>query len=150
MDASGAPVARYHEGEPAEGYQMGAPLVYCAICGMNDNADRNATLMIGNRLFARYDIIFEEKPPTLPATERTEQSAGVVALQEPNVQAVGQLSQRIWHESSNGHGTAQNGHSRLVEPVRAFTSPLLPPMGGSYAPITRGTDYTGESEAAGL
>ncbi len=46
-----------------------------------------------------------QKPPTLPATERAEQSAGVVTLQEPKVEAVGQLSitgrareqQRAWH-----------------------------------------------------
>ena len=50
----GSPVARYCEGQPAEGYTMGAPLVYCAKCGMRGHADRNASLMIGKRLFARF------------------------------------------------------------------------------------------------
>ncbi len=117
----GSPVARYNEGQDPKGYQMGAPLVYCEICGMRGNADRNASLKIGNRLFERFGIFFEEKPQTLPAMERAEQSAGGVVLQEPNVQAVGQLSQRVWHESNNEHGTAQDSHPRLVGPVRDFT-----------------------------
>jgi transposase len=81
----GSPVARYNEGEKPEGYQMGAPLCKCTVCTRNDNADRNASLQIGNKFFARYGIIFEEKPPTLPATERTEQSVGVVTLQDAKV-----------------------------------------------------------------
>jgi IS605 OrfB family transposase len=46
----GGMVARYVEGQPAEGYTYGAPLVSCARCEMRGNADRNASLMIGNRL----------------------------------------------------------------------------------------------------
>ncbi len=146
----GSPVARYNEGEKPEGYQMGAPLVYCQTCGMRGNSDRNASLKIGNRLFERFGIFFEEKPPTLPLVERTEQSVGVVVLQEPNVQAVGQLSLWSGHESNNEHGTAQNSHPRLVGPVRDFTSPLRSPMGRVYDSIARRSDYAGESEAAGL
>jgi putative transposase len=146
----GSPVARYNEGEKPEGYQMGAPLVYCETCGMKGNSDRNASLKIGNRLFERFGIFFEEKPPTLPTTERTEQSVGVVTLQEPNVQVTGQLSLWVGHESDNEHGTAQNSHPRLVGPVRDFTEPLRPQSGRSYAPLSRGSDYLGESEAAGL
>jgi hypothetical protein len=55
-------VARYSEGQPAEGYIYGAPLVYCPEYGMKGNSDRNASLMIGNRLFARFGIFFQEKP----------------------------------------------------------------------------------------
>ena len=118
----GSPVARYNEGEKPEGYQMGAPLCKCTVCARRNNADRNASLQIGNKFFARYGLIFQEKPPTLPSeSEREEQSSGVVTLQEPNTQAVGQLSLWVGHESDNGHGTAQNGTSRLVEPVRDFT-----------------------------
>ncbi len=43
-------VARYAEGQPAEGYTYGAPLVSCAQCKMKGNADRNASLVIGQRL----------------------------------------------------------------------------------------------------
>jgi putative transposase len=146
----GSSVARYHEGEKPEGYQMGAKLSKCTVCARNDHADRNASLQIGNKFFARYGIILQEKPPTLPATERAEQSAGGVALQEPNVQAVGQLSLWAGHESNNEHGTAQNSHSRLVGPVRDFTDQLRPPMSRIYDPTARRCDYIGESEAADL
>jgi putative transposase len=143
-------VARYAEGQPAEGYTYGAPLVSCANCAMKGNSDRNASLVIGKRLFARFAICFQGKPQTLPVTEREEQSSGVVVLQEPNVQAVGQLSLWAGHENDNGHGTAQNGHSRLVESVRDFTDPLRPQSSRIYDPTARRSDYVGESEAAGF
>jgi putative transposase len=145
----GAPVARYTEKQEPKGYQMGAPLVYCEKCGMRGNSDRNASLQIGNKLFERFGI-FQEKPQTLPSMEREEQSSGVAALQEPDVQAVSQLSLWAGHESSNGHGTAQNGNSRLVESVRDFTNPLRPQLGRGYATPAQGSDDIGESEAAGL
>jgi IS605 OrfB family transposase len=120
----GTPVARYCEGQAASGYTMGAPLVSCEKCGMKGNSDRNASLMIGNRLFARFAIFFQEKPQTLPATEREEQSSGVAALQEPKDEAVGHSSLSSGHESSTGHGTAQNSHPRMVGSVRDITNPL--------------------------
>ena len=119
-------MARYNEGQEPEGHQMGAPLVYCETCGMKGNSDRNASLKIGNRLFERFGIFFEEKPPTLPVTERAEQSAGVVTLQEPKVEAVGHSSLSIGHESDDGHGTAQDSHPRMVGPVHDFTNTLRP------------------------
>jgi len=146
----GGMVARYREGQPAEGYTYGAPLVSCEKCGMKGNSDRNASLMIGNRLFARFGILFQGKPQTLPATEREEQSTGVTALQEPNIQAVGHSSIRVGHESSNEHGTAQDSHPRMVGPVHDFTNPLRPPMSRIYDPTARRSDDVGESEAAGL
>ncbi len=146
----GAPVARYNEGEKPEGYQMGAPLCKCTVCDRLDNADRNASLQIGNKFFARYGLIFQEKPPTLPAMEREEQSSGVVTLQEPNVQAVGQLSLWTGHESNNGHGTAQSSNPGLAGPARDFTKSLLSQLGWVYDPLAQGTDYLGESEAAGM
>ncbi len=146
----GSPVARYNEGEKPEGYQMGAKLSKCTICARNDNSDRNASLKIGNKFFARYGIILEEKPPTPPATERAEQSAGVVTLQDAKVPTVRQSSQRVRHESDNGHGTAQSSHPGLAGTAHDFTEPLLSPLGWVYDPLAQGTDYLGESEAAGL
>jgi IS605 OrfB family transposase len=122
----GSPVARYNEGEKPEGYQMGAPLVYCETCGMKGNSDRNASLKIGNRLFERFGIFFEEKPPTLPATERAEQSAGVVISQEVGCGKVPSLPS-TGHGDHNGHGTAQNSPSKMVEPVRDTTYQLRLP-----------------------
>ncbi len=118
----GSLVARYAGGQPAEGYTYGAPLVYCKKCGMRGNSDRNASLMIGNRLFARFGTFFQEKPQTLPATEREEQSSGVVVLQEPKDEAVGHSSLSSGHENGNGHGTAQNSHSRMVGSVHDITN----------------------------
>jgi hypothetical protein len=82
--------------------------------------------------------------------EQASQDAGVVVLQEPNVQAVGHSSLWAGHESNNGHGTAQDSPSRMVESVRDFTDLLLSQSSRVYDPIARGTDYVGESEAAGL
>jgi len=87
----GASGARYYEGQEPKGYTMGAPLVYCGKCGMKGNADRNASLMIGNRLFERFKLFFLEKPQT-STRAREEQSSGVAALQEPNTQVVGHSS----------------------------------------------------------
>ena len=145
----GSMVARYAEGEPAQGYTYGAPLVYCPECEMRGNADRNASLMIGNRLFSRFDIFFQEKPQT-STRAREEQSSGVTPLQEPKVEVVGHSSLSTGHESRNGHGTAQNGSSRMVEPVHDITNPLRPQVGRSYAPTAQGSDDVGMSEAAGL
>lgn len=146
----GAPVARYCEGQPAEGYQMGAPLVYCPECGMRGNSDRNASLMIGNRLFARFTIFFQEKPQTPLAIEREEQSSGVAALQDAKVPTMSQLPLWDGHESDNGHGTAQSSIPGLAGPARDFTSPLRSQLGWVYDPLAQGTDYAGEPEAAGL
>jgi IS605 OrfB family transposase len=146
----GSLVARYAEGQPAEGYTYGAPLAYCAKCGMKGNSDRNASLMIGNRLFARLGVFFQEKPQTLPATEREEQSSGVGVLQEPKVEAVGHSSLSTGHESTNGHGTAQNSSLRMVGPVRDITNPLRSQSSRIYDPTARGSDDVGVSEAAGF
>lgn len=50
----GGKLVRYTQGQPEEGYQMGAPLVVCPDCKMRGHADRNASLKIGQRLMARY------------------------------------------------------------------------------------------------
>ncbi|TMC57904.1 MAG: transposase, partial [Chloroflexota bacterium] len=68
-------VARYAEGQPAEGYTYGAPLVACHQCGMRGNADRNASLVIGQRLTQRYQK--QEKPPTPLLAKREPKGSGV-------------------------------------------------------------------------
>jgi putative transposase len=85
----GGMVARYAEGQEASGYTYGAPHVSCEKCGMRGNTDRNASLMIGNRLFAR----FQEKPQT-SIHAREEQSSGVVVLQDAKVPVVSQSTHR--------------------------------------------------------
>jgi hypothetical protein len=116
---------------------------------MRGNSDRNASLVIGNRLFERFGIFFQEKPQT-STRAREEQSSGVATLQEPKDEAVGHSSLSSGHESSNGHGTAQDSPSRMVEPVRDITNPLRPQSSRIYDPTARGSDDVGVSEAAGL
>ena len=65
-----AQVFRYAVGQPVEGYTSGAPLVLCPECGMAGNADRNASLVIGQRLISRTQKAIQGKPPTPLATER--------------------------------------------------------------------------------
>ena len=50
----GSLVARYDAGSAPEGYTPSAPLVFCAHCSRRDNADRNASIVIGQRLLARH------------------------------------------------------------------------------------------------
>src|SRR5260370_42567079 len=105
---------------------------------MSGNSDINASLMIENRLYERFEIFFQEKPQTLLAREREEQSSGIVALQEPNTQVVGHSSLWVGDESSNGLGTAQNSPSRMVESVSDITNPLRSPLSRRYAPHATG------------
>ncbi len=97
-------VARYAEGQEAVGYTYGAPLVYCACCAMRGNADRNASLLIGQRLVTRYQK--QEKPPTPLLAKREPKGSGEAHPQDaksrnrPSLQtasAWGEL--RAWHRS---------------------------------------------------
>ena len=97
-----AQVFRYDTGKPAEGYTPGAPLVLCPECGMAGNADRNASLMIGQRLITRYH---KEKPPASLARERVEKSRGVVICQEAESET-GPSILIARHADGNEPGTA--------------------------------------------
>ncbi len=81
----GAPIARYSAGKPAEGYVPGAPLMYCPNCQKHENADRNASIVIGKRLLARYQKK-QEKPqaPMVPkaSPERPVKAGGVIRSQD--------------------------------------------------------------------
>jgi hypothetical protein len=142
-------VARYAAGQPAEGSTPGAPLVLCPDCGMKGHADRNASLVIGKRLVARYQTPTQEKPPTPLATERESQDSGGEDSQEPETEAVGHSSLLERHGILTGHGTAQNRSSRMVEPVREITNSLRPQSSRSHAPSARGSADVGVSEAPG-
>ncbi|GLV60068.1 hypothetical protein KDH_68910 [Dictyobacter sp. S3.2.2.5] len=96
-------VARYSQGQAEEGYTMGAPLVFCAKCGMRGNADRNAAIVIGQRLLQRQG----KKPsPSHEAHEEAAQAAGVGICQEaggdeePSIPPSG-------HAGLQWHGTAK-------------------------------------------
>jgi putative transposase len=91
----GAEVVRYAVGQPREGYQPGAPLVWCPRCQQTVHADFNASRAIGQRLVVRCNPSPQEKPPTRLATGATPKGAGV----RPSHAAAGP-------GSANRHGTA--------------------------------------------
>ena len=123
----GAPVARYDAGQPAEGYTPGAPLVFCSVCRMRGNADRNASIFIGKRLLARYHQTFSQEKPQAPlATERPTKVGGVSGSQV--AKGEGRLStNHARHGARNAQGTAQdtvfgtaNTVSGIAHPLRLF------------------------------
>jgi len=100
-------VVRYAQGMPAEGYTPGTPLVLCQACGMRGNADRNASLLIGQRLLAHYQQSTQGKPPTPLATERSVKTEGVVICQEAKSEE-GPSILPARHADGNEHGTAHD------------------------------------------
>jgi len=138
-------VARYEEGKAAEGYTMGAPLVACAQCGMNGNADRNASLVIGQRLVMRYQ--HQEKPHTL---RREEQSSGVGVCQGAKSVGTQPSTGYARHADTNEHGTAQERALRMDEPLSDIAHPLRVPVSSGYATSSQEPDYVAVSEAAGF
>ena len=119
------PVARYEAGHEASGYTPGAPLVLCPVCGMRGNADRNASLVIGQRLVTRNQK--QEKPPTPLAAERSAKAEGVLLSQEAE-SVIGPSIRQAGHGEKHEHGTAQEvAHgmaprpSDMPRPLRLFT-----------------------------
>ena len=55
-------IVRYAQGQPQSGYTKGTPLCLCPDCHMRGNSDRNASLVIGQRLLARSQEPLKEKP----------------------------------------------------------------------------------------
>ncbi|MFL5704549.1 MAG: RNA-guided endonuclease TnpB family protein [Ktedonobacteraceae bacterium] len=117
-------VIRYAVGQPVEGYTSGAPLVLCPVCGMKGHADRNASLVIGQRLVARYQHETKEKPPTPLATERESKDSGVGVSQEPETEVVGHPSLTERHGNPNAPGTAQERASTDGCPLSDMPPPL--------------------------
>jgi len=121
-------VARYQEGQSAEGYTEGAPLVLFHQCGMQGHADRNASLVIGQRLVARYQKPLQEKPSTpLPRVERVEKSTGVLLSQEVKRREE-PSSLRARRGGRNEHGTAQGRRHRMGTPSPSIPRQLRLPL----------------------
>jgi len=121
----GALVARYAADRPAEGYTPGAPMVLCPQCQMRGNADRNASIVIGHRLLARYQQnILQEKPPTpLSSAERPVKTGGVRHSQE--AEGTGRPStNHTRHRKANAQGTAQDTWSGMADPVSGIPHQL--------------------------
>jgi putative transposase len=147
----GKEVVRYEACQPAEGYTPGAPLVLCPACGMKGHADRNASLVIGKRLVARYQTSTQEKPPTPLRGTRGSRKRQVVSLptsQKRKLWAILPFSKGM--EASPGMAPPQDSPSRMGEPVQQITNPLRPQLSRSHAPSAQGSADVGISEAPGL
>jgi IS605 OrfB family transposase len=118
-------VARYHAGQPEEGYQTGAPLVVCLAseCRHRDHADRNASIVIGQRLLARMQKPFQEKPPARPSSGRSTKVEGGPSSQDAK-------GKRNPFNSSSGlgrwaeSGTTQRRESGMADPPRGIPRQL--------------------------
>jgi IS605 OrfB family transposase len=120
-------VARYEAGRPAEGYTPGAPLVLCPQCGMKGHADRNASLVIGQRLVKRYHTLLQGKPPTPLRVEGAEKSAGVAVCQDATGEEEPSILQ-AGHADRNEHGAAQDVVFRMDEHRSDIPHPLRFPF----------------------
>jgi transposase len=104
-----APVVRYCAGQPEEGYTKGAPLVLCPNCQMRGHADRNASLVIGQRLIHHYQKPLQEKPQApRPRVERVVKATGVSRSQDAKSRKKPSIS-RARHGERIESGTAQGG-----------------------------------------
>jgi len=80
---------------------------------MQGNADRNASLVVGQRLLARYGEPSKEKPHALARRAKgVEKSTGVVLSQDAKREEKPSFSLARQGER-NGHGTAQEGLLRM-------------------------------------
>jgi hypothetical protein len=90
---------------------------------MHGNADRNASLVIGKRLLARYQIHSQEKPPTPLRVERPVKTGGVRRSQA--AKGFGRPStNRARHGRTNAQGTAQDTLDGMVESVLGIVRQL--------------------------
>ncbi|MDQ2906594.1 MAG: transposase [Chloroflexota bacterium] len=140
-------IARYSEGQAASGYTMGAPLVFCSACGMRGNADRNASLVIGQRLIARYR---QEKPPTplQHAAERDERSSGFARSQDANSAKRPSPKRARRQGTGKGHGTAHEECAGMVAHSSSIPTYLRLVNEERLRLISRTDAYGGVEEAA--
>ena len=99
-----AEIFRYSEGQVVSGYMPGASLVSCSACGMRGNAERNASLKVGQKLFVRY--VRQEKPQTTSRARRLSKERGVPFPQVAE-SGVRPHTKTARHGEGDGHGTAQ-------------------------------------------
>jgi putative transposase len=121
-------IVRYAQGQPVEGYTPGTPLCLCQQCQMRGNADRNASLIIGQRLIVRGLEPFKEKPHApVRRAGRVEKSTGVALSQEAKRKKGPSISDAR-HGDDNAHGTAQEGTLWMDERPSAIPTSLRLPL----------------------
>jgi transposase len=110
-----APVVRSAAGQPEAGYTIGAPLVLCLDCWMWGHADRNASIIIGQRLISRYQKPLQEKPQArLPRARRVSKDTGVSCSQDAKSRKQPSLV-KVRRGEGNEYGTTQGGTPRMDE-----------------------------------
>jgi putative transposase len=121
----GALVARYDAGQSAKGYTPGASLVYCSDCQMHGNSDRNASIVVGQRLLARYQKKPSQKKPStpLPRAERSLRKEGGACSQDARRRGRPPINPAR-HGASVELGTAQDIASRMGEAVSGIPRQL--------------------------
>jgi len=113
-------VARYDAGQPADGYTLGAPLVFCPQCQMHGNAVRNASLVIGKH---RATHISQEKPHAPLLAEKPAKAGGVRRSQDARRRGR-PSTDSVRHGTANAQGTAHEPPSGMAEEVSGIPHPL--------------------------
>jgi IS605 OrfB family transposase len=104
----GGSVVRYAQGwHPQQGYTIGASLVRCPVCQMRGHADRNAAIVIGQRLIARYTQPAKQEKPQARRVRsgRVVKATGVIVSQEAQSEQRPSFSLSR-HGDRQEHGTA--------------------------------------------
>jgi hypothetical protein len=117
---------------------------------MKGHTDRNASLVIGQRLVARYQQSNQEKPLTPLIVERASKDVGVVLSQDATNGSCGPSILCERHGEHNAQGTAQERPDVDGRPLSDMPPPLRPSASRSQSAFAQRTDYGSVSEAAGL
>lgn len=152
----GGRVFRYQAGEAPLAYRPGAPLILCPECGGKDQADRNATKVIGFKFFERY---LTEKPQSEGIAIAVKAEGGGDLLENFTQVKAGNgcrlPAEPERHEVSTGPGTApvvENGQvlSIIEGQVLATTVSLAKMHSGSSGHVADalGEVYAGVPEEA--
>ena len=118
---------RYAQGQPIEGYTPGSPLCFCPVCAMQGHSDRNASLVVGQRLITRYQDSFKEKPHTADRRGGRVSKGTGVALSQDAKSKSRPSTDCARQGDSNAPGTAHgdmlwmDGHPQSIPtPLRHF------------------------------
>ena len=130
---------------PPAGYRAGAPLVRCPHCGIQGHADRNASIVIGQRLIARRTTELLAKPAS--RLERPSKEEGVAYSQDAE-SGDGLHTCPGWHGAGGGHGTARSDGVCAGTPQHGIPRFLRPQTGSVYDANTWSADHAGVPEEA--
>jgi putative transposase len=108
-------IVRYAEGQPISGYTPGTPLCFCQECHLRGNADRNASLVIGQRLLSRYQEAFKEKPHTAGRCAGREEKSSGGALSQDAKRERRPSTDLARHGKRSGSGITQDVVLRMDE-----------------------------------